>query len=117
MPCPPPGDLPNPGIERRSPTLQMDSLLSEPPEKLKNTGVGSLPSPGDFPDPGIELASPALQVDSLPAELPGKPFNIDSQVKHLLKHTLTLFQSKPIIIERVYKSKCVMHQYTMYVYN
>ena len=29
--CPPPGDLPNPGIEPRSPTLQVDSLLSELP--------------------------------------------------------------------------------------
>ena len=42
LPCPPPGDLPNPGIELRSPTLQADSLLSQPPEKLKNTGGGSL---------------------------------------------------------------------------
>ena len=38
----PPGDLPNPGIEPRFPTLQADSLLSEPPGKAKNTGVGSL---------------------------------------------------------------------------
>ena len=54
----------------RSPTLQGDSLLSEPTGKPKNTGVGSLiPSPGDLPDPGIEPGSPALQVDSLPAEL------------------------------------------------
>ena len=29
LPCPPPGDLPNPGIEPRYPTLQIDSLLSE----------------------------------------------------------------------------------------
>ena len=29
---PPPGDLSNPGIEPRSPTLQADSLWSEPPE-------------------------------------------------------------------------------------
>ena len=41
-PCPPPGDLPNPGIEPRSPTLQVDSVPSEPPEKPKKTGVGSL---------------------------------------------------------------------------
>ena len=27
------GDLPNPGIEPRSPTLQADSLPAEPPEK------------------------------------------------------------------------------------
>ena len=37
-----PRGLPNPGIEPRSPTLQADSLLSEPPGKPKNTGVGSL---------------------------------------------------------------------------
>ena len=30
LPCPPPGNLPNPGIKPRSPTLQVDSLLSEP---------------------------------------------------------------------------------------
>ena len=42
LPCPSPGDLPNPGIEPRSPTLQADSLPSEPPEKFKNTRVGNL---------------------------------------------------------------------------
>ena len=42
LPCPPPGNLPNPGIEPRSPTLQVDSLLTEPPWEPKNTGVGSL---------------------------------------------------------------------------
>ena len=30
---PSPGDLPNPGIEPRSPTLQADALTSEPPGK------------------------------------------------------------------------------------
>ena len=33
LPCPPPGDLPNPGIKPRSPALQADSLPSEPPRK------------------------------------------------------------------------------------
>ena len=33
LPCPPPGDLPKPGIEPISPTLQADSLPSEPPGK------------------------------------------------------------------------------------
>ena len=42
LPCLPPGDLPNPGIEPRSPSLQAGSLRSEPPEKPKDTGVGSL---------------------------------------------------------------------------
>ena len=31
--CPPPGDLPDPGIGPRSPALQADSLPSEPPGK------------------------------------------------------------------------------------
>ena len=31
LPFPSPGDLPNPGIEPRSPALQVDSLPSEPP--------------------------------------------------------------------------------------
>ena len=35
------GDLPNPGIEPRSPILHMDSLPSEPRGKPENTGVGS----------------------------------------------------------------------------
>ena len=38
-----PGDLSNPGMESRSPTLQVDSLPAEPPGKPKNTGVGSYP--------------------------------------------------------------------------
>ena len=33
LPFPSPGDLPNPGIEPRSPALQADDLLSEPPGK------------------------------------------------------------------------------------
>ena len=42
LPCPPPRGIPNPGIEPRSPTLQAESLLSEPPGKPENTTVGSL---------------------------------------------------------------------------
>ena len=38
-----PGDLPNPGIGARSPTLQADSLPCKPPEKPKNTGVVAYP--------------------------------------------------------------------------
>ena len=33
LPCSPPGALPNPGIEPRSPALQVESLPSEPPGK------------------------------------------------------------------------------------
>ena len=33
LPCPPPGDLPDPGIESGSPALKADSLLPELPGK------------------------------------------------------------------------------------
>ena len=39
---PSPGNLPNRGIEPRSPALQVDSLPPEPQGKPKNTAVGSL---------------------------------------------------------------------------
>ena len=45
LPFPSPGDLPNPGIEPRSPALQADSLLSEPPGK-----------------PGDEYCNPHIQM-------------------------------------------------------
>ena len=36
------GDLPNPGIEPRSPALLVDSFPTEPQGKPKNTGVSNL---------------------------------------------------------------------------
>ena len=38
LPFPSPGDLPDPGIEPGSPTLQADALTSEPPGKLSLKG-------------------------------------------------------------------------------
>ena len=37
LPFPSPGDLPDPGIEPRSPALQADALTSEPPGKMKRS--------------------------------------------------------------------------------
>ena len=42
LPCPPPGDLPNPGIEPGSPALQVDSLPAEIPESPLKLLVQSL---------------------------------------------------------------------------
>ena len=39
LPFPSPGDLPDPGIEPRSPALQADALPSEPPGKPSLYGV------------------------------------------------------------------------------
>ena len=35
---PPPGDLPSPEVEPRSPAFQADSLLSKPPGKARMSG-------------------------------------------------------------------------------
>ena len=49
LPFPSPGDLPDPGIEPRSPALQADALTSEPPGK-----------------PPIFAIAKSLQVSGLP---------------------------------------------------
>ena len=36
MPFPSPGDLPDPGVEPRSPTLQIDALTSAPGRNISN---------------------------------------------------------------------------------
>ena len=36
VPLPSPGDLPDPGIEPRSPAMQADALSSEPPGKPRD---------------------------------------------------------------------------------
>ena len=58
------------GITPRSPTLQADSLPSEPQVKSKDIGMGSL-SLLQWIFPTQELSS-ALQVGSLPTNLSGK---------------------------------------------
>ena len=83
LPFPSPGDLPDPGIEPRSPTLQADALTSEPPGKQllvnKHCQYYHLyPSPGDLPNPVIKSGSLALQANSLLSESPGKPTNVKS---------------------------------------
>ena len=57
------GIFPTPGLEPKSPTLQVDSLPSEPPGKFKNTRV-AYPFSRELPHQGIKsLRSPALQAD------------------------------------------------------
>ena len=83
-PFPSPGDLPNPGIDPRSPTLQVVSLPAEPQGKPKEYwSEWPIASPADLSDPGIELGSPALQADSLPTELPRKPTLVVNYVQVL----------------------------------
>ena len=72
---PSPGDLPDPGIEPRSPALQADSLPGEPTREAQEYWSGQhIPSPGDLPNPGIKRGSPALQVGLILYQVPGKSF-------------------------------------------
>ena len=82
LPCPLfQGNLPNPRIKPRSPSLQADSLLSEPPRKPKDTGVGSLSLlQGNFLTQELNIAG-----YSLPAELPRKPTPPIITVKNKIK--------------------------------
>ena len=67
LPFPSPGDLPNPGIEHRSPTLQADALLSEPPGKPQKTRVSCHTLlQGIFPTQGLNPSLLHWQADSLP---------------------------------------------------
>ena len=103
LPFSPPGDLPDPGMEPRSPTLgawslslwtirEFSSLFKlvfaipwtiacQAPlsmEFSRQEYWSGLPfsPPGDLPDPGIKPRSLALQLDALPSELLGKPWSL-----------------------------------------
>ena len=120
LPCPPLGDLPNPGTEPRSPAFQVDSFTTEPSGKpnmlllkwkllscvrffvtpwtihsmeFSGPEYWNCPSPGDLPNPGIEPRSLALQADSLPAELQGKPKNTGVGSLCLLKRAFPTRES------------------------
>ena len=75
LPCPPPGDLPHPETEPGSPTLQADSLPSEPPVKpspfFEHLGFTGSPLSGASPCPW--LVHYPLLVLSLPTRqsIPG----------------------------------------------
>ena len=74
LPCPPPGDLFNPGREPRSPTMQADSLPFELPGKPKNTGVVSLSLlQGNILTHKLNRGLLHCRQIFLPAELPWKP--------------------------------------------
>ena len=78
LPCPPPGDLPGPGIEPGSPAVQADAVPSEPPGKPRDVPRGRL-----YPRPVADsCASPApLSQDSTEAA---------AIAEHVVKHTLPL---------------------------
>ena len=97
-----------PGTEPRSPTMLVDSLLSELSGMPKNTGVGSLsPLHGIFPTQEYEPESPELQADYLTAELPGKP--------HYLWYDMPIRTSSIVTLQchLFPKSICMLYFYSI----
>ena len=66
------GDLPNSGVEPRSPKLQVNSSLSEHQGSPQILEQEAYPFSRISSQHRIKPRSSALQADSLPAELPGK---------------------------------------------
>ena len=94
LPCPSPGDLPNPGIEHKPPALQVDSLPTEPPCRDLDLPFLTELLPPILPDPslgategrggeGSEIASvpllPGAQWWLQCPERDRKPCSVDSQ--------------------------------------
>ena len=77
LPSSPSGDLPNPGIKPRSPSLQADSLPSEPSRKPTNTGVGGLSLlQGIFPTQALNLGLLHCRQILYQLSYQGSPLNI-----------------------------------------
>ena len=72
LPCPPPWDLPNPGINRGLLNCRRILYHLSHQGNPRLLGWVAYSFSRGSPDPGIKLGSPALQGGSLPAELPGK---------------------------------------------
>ena len=69
LPCSPPGDLPNPGIEPRFPALPANSLPPEPPGKLFQMPVADsnhwdwIQCPQGFPGGSVVKNQPTIAGD------------------------------------------------------
>ena len=113
LPYPPPGNLPNPGIKRRSLTLQGDSLLSEPPGKpttvIQFSSVQSLSRVQLFVTPWITARQASLSITNSRSSL--KLMSIESVTpsSHLIPcYPLLLLPLIPPSI-RVFSNESTLH--------
>ena len=86
LPCPPPGELPNSGIEPRSLKMQADSLPSEPPGKSKNTGAYPFSRRTSWPrnQPGVSCIAGELSYR-------GSPFQKHTAHQNWIKKKKTIW--------------------------
>ena len=119
LPFPSPGDLPDPGIEPRSPTLKADTLTSEPPGKPQlikpcfpcgSAGKESACNAGDLGSI-LGLGRPPEEGKGYPLQYPGLEKSVDCTVHgvtksrtrlgdfhfHLINHTPTIQFSHSVV--------------------
>ena len=65
LPCPPPGDLPDPGIEPAATASQADSLPTEPPGKPFSNGVHPQISWDTFGNASFQAVLPGVLIQWL----------------------------------------------------
>ena len=95
LPCPSPGDLPDPGIEPRSPVLEADTLTSEPPRKPYVYIPWPLQAANRILVPQSRIEPMPLAVE---AESPnqGSPENSESHLDYkLLQSDILIFAFTP----------------------
>ena len=91
LPCPPPGDRPNPGIKLGSPALQADSLPCEVPGKPFSTGIlqarilecVAMPSSRGSSQPRDQTRVSGFAGRCFPAEPPGRPGKVKQRSIHV----------------------------------
>ena len=92
LPLPSPGDLPDPGIEPRSPALQADSLPSEPPGKPKGTTLTPCPHGHQMSSPGAKSHNRDTHWGAL---LGGSVTGPSAAIHHLLAERLPMPAHQP----------------------
>ena len=109
--------IPNPGIEPRSPTLQVDSSPAEPQRKPKNTAVSSLfLLQRIFPTQELNQGLLHCRQILLPTELSGKPSTLMGiwQISECCQENLANERKETVINSKTDKThqerKCNLNQ-------
>ena len=104
LPFPSPGDLPNPGVEPRSPALQADALPSEPPDQIRSDQL--LSRVWLFATPWIAARQASLSITNSRSSL--RLTSIESVMPSILCHPLLLLPPITPSI-RVFSNKSTLH--------
>ena len=113
VPLPSPGDLPNPGIEPRSPALQADALPSQPPVKCDSQIYGQLTF-NKHPERTLFSTSGGGTTRQLLSET-NQPTTLNPYFKNFYSSKDIIKKMKrPHLGENVYNTDLINEQYLKY---